>query len=229
MLAALSHALDLTDGQRPRHSIRTCLVGMRLADELALSADARAALYFALLLKDAGCSSNAARLAALFDADDRVVKPGMKVADWHSMPRMAIATFRHVAPGLLHDIGKLGVSNRILDKPGALDADERAAVERHPLHTWEILRRVRAFDDVAHTAALHHEKLDGSGYPWGLHAEQLDLPARLLSVADIYEALTADRPYRAGMAPAAAMAILRRDRDTRLCGVALDALAAYVD
>jgi HD-GYP domain-containing protein (c-di-GMP phosphodiesterase class II) len=95
--------------------------------------------------------------------------------------------------GLLHDIGKLGVSNRILDKAGPLTAEERAAVEAHPRFTWEVLSRVGAFADIARPAALHHEKLDGSGYPWGLAGEALDDAARALAVADIYEALTADR------------------------------------
>ena len=71
VLAALSHALDLTEGQPLGHTIRTCLIGMRIADELSLAADERSALYYALLLKDAGCSSNAARMAALFGSDDQ--------------------------------------------------------------------------------------------------------------------------------------------------------------
>ena len=69
VLAALSHALDLTEGQPLGHTIRTCLIGMRLASELGLSPEDRSALYYALLLKDAGCSSNAARMAALFGSD----------------------------------------------------------------------------------------------------------------------------------------------------------------
>lgn len=97
VLAALSHALDLTEGQPLGHTIRTCLIGMRLAEELSLPADERSALYYALLLKDAGCSSNAARMAALFGSDDRYVKPRMKVVDWHdrvspSRPRATSAS-----------------------------------------------------------------------------------------------------------------------------------------
>ncbi|HYW49577.1 MAG TPA: HD domain-containing phosphohydrolase, partial [Gemmatimonadaceae bacterium] len=130
--------------------------------------------------------------------------------------------------GLLHDIGKLGVSNTILDKNGPLFDSERAAMQTHPVHSWEILRRVRVFSDFAKMASLHHEKLDGSGYPWKVPAEGLDLPARILVVSDIFEALTADRPYRAGMPIEAALAILERDRDTRLDGRVLDALAVAV-
>ena len=131
--------------------------------------------------------------------------------------------------GLLHDIGKLGVSNLILDKPGRLTPDERAAVERHPLHTWDVLSRVGAFADIARPASLHHEKLDGSGYPWGVRGDELDVFARLLTVADIYEAMTADRPYRAGLTPHAAVALLHRDRDTKLCPQAIDALTAFAE
>src|SRR6185503_18851720 len=100
--------------------------------------------------------------------------------------------------GLLHDIGKLGVSNTILDKNGSLTDEERQQVQRHPEYTWEILRRVTAFQDVAWVAARHHERLDGSGYPWHLDAARLDSPARILAVADVFEAITADRPYRKG-------------------------------
>jgi len=107
-----------------------------------------------------------------------------------------------------------------------LAAEERAAIEKHPLFTWEILSRVTAFRDFAWMSALHHEKLDGSGYPWKLTAESLDTPARILAVADIYDALTADRPYREGMSREKALRILGEDRDTRLFGEAIDALAA---
>jgi HD-GYP domain-containing protein (c-di-GMP phosphodiesterase class II) len=431
VLTALSHALDLTEGQPLGHTVRTCLIGMRLAEERGMSGTDRAALYYALLLKDAGCSSNAARMSTLFGADDRAVKPRMKVVDWHRKFGLAVETFRcaglggswlqharrfvaiartadvtrdliqircdrgaqiarglgfpaatadairsldehwngggypdglrgdaipvgarvanlaqtletfarthdpdyalrvlrarrgswfdpalvdHVqrwrrddawwaalrAPdaesaaaalepgdqrrtvdelglddvartfaeiidakspytfrhstnvatfadriaaahgmgpaarkrlwraGLLHDVGKLGVSNSILDKQGKLTDEERRVVNDHPRFTWEILARVRAFADFARPASLHHEKLDGSGYPWGLAGDALDDEARVLVVADIYEAMTADRPYRAGMPPDRALAIMAEDRDTKLCGRALDALEAVV-
>jgi HD-GYP domain-containing protein (c-di-GMP phosphodiesterase class II) len=411
LLSALSRALDMTEGQPPGHTLRTCFVGMRLADELGLPEALRTALYYALLLKDAGCSSNAARMASLFGSDDQGVKYRMKFPDWHGTLGLAVATARNVATdgrlrdrvrhflqiartenmtrdliqvrcdrgadivrslgfpeasaqtvrsldehwcgkgypqglegeeipllarianlaqtleifhavggpraalrmarerrgrwfdpalvdrvlawrgdeafwvalaspdiearvvaaepgaearradaaeldavceafahiidaktpytyrhstnvaafaagiaaeagepaaeqrrlrraGLLHDVGKLGVSSRILDKPGALTPAERAEIERHPAYSWEILSRVGAFRDFAWTAVLHHEKVDGSGYPWRLDGPQLDGPARVLGVADIHEALTADRPYRAGMDPAKSFSLI---------------------
>jgi HD-GYP domain-containing protein (c-di-GMP phosphodiesterase class II) len=427
VLAALSHALDLTEGQPLGHTIRSCLIGMRIADELSLPADDRSALYYAILLKDAGCSSNAARMAALFGSDDRVVKPRMKLVDWHKRAGLAYQTARHVGvgqsifervrhfmaiartegmtrdliavrcergaaivlqlgfpqstadavrsldehwcglghpeglrgeeipllarianlaqtveamnashgvdaamrvardrrgswfdpklvdivlrwrrddpwwrelreadvrdrlvaaepederrliddddldrismafsdiidakspytyrhssrvagyartvagmlnfdvdelrriyrAGLLHDIGKLGVSNTILDKPGKLDDNEWAAMRQHPKFTMSILSQVSAFGDFAWTAALHHEKLDGSGYPWRLKAKQLDEASRILTVVDIYDALTTDRPYRAGMSHEAAMTIIMKERGDKLCPRVVDAM-----
>ncbi len=428
LLAALSHALDLTEGAPAGHTLRSCMIAMRLADTIGLNADDRTALYYAMLLKDAGCSSNAARITALFGADDHRVKPRMKIVDANHRIRLAIETFRtaggdqgfrsriahflgiarggsvsreliaircerganiarqmgfpentcdairsldehwngngHPAglkgaaipllsrianlaqtidifvgaqgvpaamrmvkdrrktwfdprladlvlkwqadaswwvwlresspeaevaalelatpqrmvdasgldlvaqsfadivdakspftyrhssnvsrwaralgakffadeaeltrlarAGLLHDIGKLGVSNTILDKAGPLGDDERRLMQAHPVHTWEILRRVNVFSGFAKLASLHHEKLDGSGYPWNVPADGLDLQARILVVADIFEAMTADRPYRAGMPIDAALALLERDRGTKLDGRVLDALA----
>lgn len=130
--------------------------------------------------------------------------------------------------GLLHDIGKLGVSSSILDKPGRLTDDERAAIELHPLYSWQILSRVGAFSGFARIAAEHHEKLDGSGYPWGVTAADLPRESRILAVADIYEALTADRPYRAGLTPEAALTLIGRDAGTRLCATTIDALHAHL-
>ncbi|MBA3889940.1 MAG: HD domain-containing protein [Gemmatimonadaceae bacterium] len=432
VLAALSYALDLTEGQPAGHTIRACLVGMRLGSEVGLSVEECTALYYALLLKDAGCSSNAARMASLFGADDRVVKPRMKGVDWHRRIRLALRTattaglggsiadrarhfmriarsgevtreliqircdrgagiarrlgfpentcsaigsldehwcglgyphgkagediprlariiniaqtveafqydkgvaaamrvtrarrgtwfdpaladlvlgwrkdrewwrllnspdaqqavldaepageprviddeeldeiarafadiidakspytFEHSTrvaayaermatvlqygevdlrrmrrAGLLHDIGKLGVSNRILDKPGKLDLPEMQEVELHPRHTYDILSRVPAFASFARMAALHHEKLDGTGYPWGVTAERLDRDARILAVADIYDALTSARPYREALSRDVALQIIESERGTKLCGEAVGALVTATE
>jgi HD-GYP domain-containing protein (c-di-GMP phosphodiesterase class II) len=112
---------------------------------------------------------------------------------------------------LLHDIGKLAVSNRILDKPARLTPAEFARVKEHPLTTERILARVPGCEHLAPLAGAHHERLDGSGYPRGLRAPALTTPMRLLAVADVYEALTSARPYRAALSSDAALAILRDD------------------
>lgn len=97
---------------------------------------------------------------------------------------------------LLHDVGKLGVSNSILDKPGKLDDEEWKAVQMHASYTETILARIDAFDELARVAASHHERLDGKGYPRGLLAADIPLETRIITTADIFDAITAERPYR---------------------------------
>ncbi len=109
---------------------------------------------------------------------------------------------------LLHDIGKLGVSNSILDKPGKLDAAEWKAMQMHAAYSETILSRIAAFGDLAIVAGAHHEKLDGSGYPRGLKGDEIALDTRIITVADIFDALTADRPYRAAMPASKAFSIM---------------------
>lgn len=413
ILSALSFALDITEGARPGHSVRACLLGMRLGKQIGLSDQALADLYYALLLKDIGCSSNSARMANAFIADDQVVKQHFKFIDremlgkpnrealtfvwnnvaptasawnrirqiyrmirspgdltaemiearcergavilhklgmgidtcaavysldeqWngHGLPDHLVArdipllgricgvaqhldlfcsefgpakamdsllersgtwydpdivsaaeslhlqgnlwaqclpddkseelqpavlaldpgsstalaardidlicsgfadvvdakspfTYRHsvgtteaavlvsnamgLAPdrvdvvrraALLHDIGMLGLPNTILDKPGQLTSQEWTAIQRHPVLSQEILSRVQAFGEIAILAEQHHEKLDGSGYPFHLADEQLSLESRILTVADSFSALMESRPYRQDLTPA---------------------------
>ncbi len=96
----------------------------------------------------------------------------------------------------------------------------------HPRYTHQILARVACFRGIVETAANHHERLDGTGYHRGLAAFDLSRPARILAVADIYEALTADRPYREAMPRERALEIVREQRGTGLCPAAVDALEA---
>jgi len=100
---------------------------------------------------------------------------------------------------LLHDVGKLGVSNALLDKPGKLDADEWVVMRRHAEHTEAILSRIGAFSELARVAAAHHERLDGGGYPRGVRADAIALETRIITSADIFDAISADRPYRAAV------------------------------
>jgi HD-GYP domain-containing protein (c-di-GMP phosphodiesterase class II) len=125
---------------------------------------------------------------------------------------------------LLHDIGKLAISNRILDKPGPLTKAEFARIREHPVITERILARVPGCERLAATAGAHHERLDGSGYPRGLSAADLTRPARLLAVADVYEALTSARPYRPARSSQEALTIIRDDVPERLDAEAVAAL-----
>ena len=347
VLSALSYALDLTEGMAPGHTIRTCIIGMRIGRELGLSDDERSALYYSLLLKDAGCSSNSARMAELFGSDDTMVKMRMKQVDWHHRFTLAVQTFRNCGvgqsmgervrhfmaiaktPKMTHEIIQTRCDRGAdialqLGFPGAT-ADAIRSLDEHwcglghptgltgeaiPLlaritnlaqtlelfwrehgvridarglddvaiafaniidakspftyrHSWGvasiatalartmglpatgqrdiyragllhdigklgvssmILERVDAFRSLASLASTHHEKLDGSGYPYGVHGDRLNLDARILVVADIFEALTADRPYRAGMPVQEALALMSRDAGTRLDATVLEAL-----
>jgi putative nucleotidyltransferase with HDIG domain len=125
---------------------------------------------------------------------------------------------------LLHDIGKLGVSNQILDKAGPLAPAQWAAVQRHALHTEQILGQVSAFGVLARIAGAHHEKLDGSGYPRGLDARHIRLETRIITTADIFDALTAARPYRPALATEQALKVMRAGVGTSVDAACLAAL-----
>lgn len=101
--------------------------------------------------------------------------------------------------GLLHDLGKLRVPDEILDKPGKLDARERQIINMHSFETYQILRRIEGFGDITNWAAYHHEEPGGRGYPFHLNGEALPLEARIVRVADIFQAMAQDRPYRPGL------------------------------
>jgi HD-GYP domain-containing protein (c-di-GMP phosphodiesterase class II) len=423
VIGAMSYALDVTEGEPPGHAVRTCKIGMRLAQAMQLDAATRSRLFYALLLKDAGCSANSAKMAALFGADDHVAKRSSKRVDWSGRLPAFMWSLRTVAPGrslrgrvdrllaikaegevtralmqarcdrgaeialmlglevetaeairaldehwdgggqprglradeipllarilclaqtveifhaaggrraawrvarrrrggwfdpalvdalgtilgdaafwsslhegdvaafepedrlliaddarldriaeafagvvdakspwtyrhseracliviglasaldldagmlrdlrraaLLHDVGKLAISNRILDKPAPLTSAEFGRVREHPLITERILARVPGCEHIAAMAGAHHERLDGGGYPRGLSAAQLTMPMRLLAVADVYEALTSERPYRPALPSQEALAIIRSDVPQRLDREVLTAL-----
>lgn len=433
VVSALTYALDVTEGQPEGHAVRGALIGMRLAREIELDADRRSALFYALLLKDLGCSSNATKIRYLFGADDQSAKGDLKSRDWTSPLGALGFTLANLAPGgsvldkirhflrvatsdeevsrelieircergadivrmlglpeataeaihaldehwdgggypdgrsgeeipllarilslaqtvevfarerdvpaavamaeersgtwfdpdlvealrsvqgdaefwndvqaggaaerlqdfepderilvateerldavarafarvvdakspwtyrhservaqlasavatelgasdselgqlrraaMLHDIGKLAVSNRILEKEGPLTDAEFAEIQRHPDYSRRILSRVGPFRRVSNLAGAHHERLDGSGYTRGMEGGELGLAARALSVADVYEALTAERPYRDAHSPEKALEILRSDAGTQLCPDCVEALCTLVE
>ena len=113
--------------------------------------------------------------------------------------------------GLLHDVGKIGTPEAILKKPGKLDPDEFAIMKEHAAYSMQILSQIEftdEYEDLARVASLHHEKLDGSGYPYGMKADELNIETRILAVADIYHAMTQDRIYRKGMPTEKALGII---------------------
>jgi HD-GYP domain-containing protein (c-di-GMP phosphodiesterase class II) len=120
----------------------------------------------------------------------------------HTCDRLEIA-------GLLHDLGMLRVPDKILDKPGELNESENFIVRRHSYDTYEILKNIKGFEDISKWAAQHHERIDGSGYPYRSTAKDLSIEARIIAVADVFQALTQKRPYRDKFAQKDIMPILK--------------------
>jgi putative nucleotidyltransferase with HDIG domain len=113
--------------------------------------------------------------------------------------------------GLLHDVGKCVIPAQILNKPGALTAEERRIVERHPVVGAEMISAVKWPFDVAALVLHHHERWDGGGYPDGLAQEAIPFAARVMAIADVFDALTSQRPYRPAYSPRQALAIMMAD------------------
>jgi HD-GYP domain-containing protein (c-di-GMP phosphodiesterase class II) len=116
---------------------------------------------------------------------------------------------------LLHDIGKIGIADTVLQKPGRLTDEEFAIVKLHPVIGRKILEGVQGFADYLSAVEFHHENWDGTGYPKGLSGEAIPIDARIIHVADAYDAMTTDRSYRPGMAHERAVSILIENAGTQ--------------
>lgn len=137
---------------------------------------------------------------------------------------------RTLAQGaLLHDVGKIGTPDAVLLKPGPLTAEEFAVMREHARRGWHILSQIPSLREAAAIARWHHERIDGSGYPDGLQGEAIPLEARIAAVADIYDALTSDRPYRAAWTREQALAEIRRQRGSKLDARCVDALINVIE
>lgn len=157
----------------------------------------------------------------------RVAEYAVKVAIELGMPHARLRWLRRAA--LLHDVGKLGVSNAILDKPARLEAGEWQQVQRHAAYTGHILGRIQQFSELSEVAAAHHERLDGSGYPHGLAAEAISQETRIITVADIFDAISAERPYHAATPIERTLDIMREAVGTAIdadCFAALERVVA---
>ena len=114
---------------------------------------------------------------------------------------------------LLHDLGKLRVPDEILEKPGPLTPEERTTIQRHSFETYQILCGIHGLEDITLWAAYHHEKLDGRGYPFHRRGAELTIEARIIAVADVFQALAQPRPYRQPLPPAHILRMLRTFAD----------------
>ncbi|MDD3310538.1 HD domain-containing phosphohydrolase [Pseudodesulfovibrio sp.] len=112
---------------------------------------------------------------------------------------------------LLHDVGKAKIPRRILNKRGALTMSERAVIKEHPVHGVSMCAHLPMTQNTINCILFHHEKLDGTGYPAGLKGDNLPLPVRIISMADVYDALTTERPYAEAIPPYEALTLMRHD------------------
>jgi len=140
---------------------------------------------------------------------DRVTEYALRLAAAVGLPRDELEVLRRGA--LLHDIGKISIPDAILNKPGPLTTEEMDVIKGHPAHGVKIIEPLESLHDVIPLIRWHHERLDGSGYPDGLAGDAIPLSVRILSVADVYDALASERPYRSAIPHDKCVAILRSD------------------
>jgi diguanylate cyclase (GGDEF)-like protein len=128
------------------------------------------------------------------------------------LPPSEVENIKHAA--VLHDLGKVGIDKAILSKKGPLNNRERELIKTHPGIAAEILREIHALRGAVPAVLYHHEYYDGTGYPLGLKGEEIPLSARIVAVADVYQALTSDRPYRKGFSSKQALQIIKKETGT---------------
>lgn len=174
-------------------------------------------------------------LAQALDARDaytaghsrRVSEYSYAIAKAMSVPEQDLDTIRVGA--LLHDLGKIGISDLVLQKPGRLTPEENELIRQHPVIGKRILENVQGLEAYLGIVELHHENLDGTGYPHGLKGEETPLLARIVKVADAYDAMTSDRPYRRGKSHGEAIAVLRSVCGSEMDPVVVEAFARLGD
>lgn len=204
--------------------------GRQLADQLALG------LSNVSLLQELDSLSLGAltALARTIDASshwtsghsERVTQYALEIARGFNFSAQECARLRQ--GGLLHDIGKIGVPPAILDKPGPLTETELAVMQSHPEVGARIVESVRAFRYLVPLVLCHHELLDGSGYPAGLRGDEIPDLVRVLTVADVFDALTSDRPYRAGLSAESALEVLDEGAGKKFDARAIAGIRAMV-
>lgn len=153
---------------------------------------------------------------------ERVTALALRIAHAMGLPDKGLQIVHR--GGLLHDIGKIGTPPAILDKPGKLEGWENEIMQSHVEVGVRILEPIDCFQDLLCVVAQHHERFDGTGYPAGLAGEQISLHARIVAVADAYDALTSDRPYRKGVPPEKAIEILQQNSGTHFDPKVVEAL-----
>jgi putative nucleotidyltransferase with HDIG domain len=151
----------------------------------------------------------------------RVTKMALKIGSVLAISPKKLDDLHRAA--LLHDIGKVGIPLSILDKPGALDDEEYAMIKKHPSIGARILEPIASYKNILPMVLQHHERFDGKGYPDGLSGDEIDIGARILAVADVFDAIKSDRPYRKGMALERVIDIITEEAGRQFDPVVVDA------
>jgi putative nucleotidyltransferase with HDIG domain len=173
-------------------------------------------------------------LAAAIDEKDpytrghsgRVAKYSILIAQQLGLSSAELEKIRISA--LLHDVGKIGVDDRVLKKPGALTSEEFELMKQHPLKGANIMRPVAQLKEMLPGIELHHEHVDGGGYPHGLEGDEIPLMARIIAVADTLDAMTTNRPYQTAMDLEFAMNRILQLTNTKFDAAVVDALGRAV-
>src|SRR2546422_11216877 len=211
-LAVWSMVAQRTKGQSLRSLVEATLeLEVKVGTELE-HVDTIAALAAAVEARDENTRGHNLRVAEL----------AVQIGRAMELPNDTLRTLARA--GLLHDVGKIGIPDSILSKPGPLDPQEWVVIKRHPELGQAILSRVDRLRREAEIVIAHHERLDGSGYPRGLRGDQIPLEARILAVADTYDVLVSDRPYRKAFDKERGFRILREECGTHLWEPAVRAL-----
>lgn len=174
-------------------------------------ADRVTALASAIEAKDPCTSAHLVRVAGIAEAIARAME----------LPEATIRE-AHLA-AVLHDLGKLEISDEVLKKETHLTPDEWEHMKQHPRLGWQMLADVPALRTITAGLLHHHERIDGLGYPQGLKGNEIPLLARIIAVADTFDAMTSDRPYRKALSASAAYEEILRNRGTQFCEKVVDA------
>lgn len=199
IISALSFAIDLTEGAVPGHAVRSCILGMRIAREMGLPRRQLAPLYYALLMKDAGCSNNAARMCQIVGGNDRKVKNAAKLQDWTKPHKPSFATLRMLWSEVLPGSSAMKRIGRILRIGLDQHKNNEEMIQLRCERGAAIAHKLGLTDDTADAIWALDEHWDGSGYPGHSKGEAIPLLARILGVAQHLDVFACERSTEEAM------------------------------